>query len=109
VCSPVSRRASGECNAITSRGFGHSGLTFVSALEPRSALPISPFVDSFRGATTRELTLSFCRRPEGESRRLDLAMIDPTEQLLEILPRIAAVKTRQRLDFLIPTHAVRNE
>ena len=31
--SPVSRRALGECNAITSRGFGHSGLTFVSSLE----------------------------------------------------------------------------
>src|ERR1700692_3568175 len=37
--SPVSRRALGECNAITSRGFGHSELTFVSALEPSSALP----------------------------------------------------------------------
>lgn len=60
------------------------------------------------GATTRELTLPFCRRPEGESRRLDLPMIDPTEQLLENLPRIAAVKTRQRLDFLIPTHGIRN-
>jgi hypothetical protein len=53
------------------------------------------FVDSFRVATTRELTLSFCRRPEDVSRRIDLAMIDPTEQLLENLPRIAAVKTRQ--------------
>jgi hypothetical protein len=31
--SPVSRRALGECNAITSRGFGPSELTFVSALE----------------------------------------------------------------------------
>jgi hypothetical protein len=63
-------------------------------------------VDSFRSATTRELTLSFfCRRPKGESRRL--AMIDPTEQLLENLPRIAAVKTRQRLDFSIPTRGVK--
>ena len=26
--SPVSRRAIGECNAITTRGFGDSGLTF---------------------------------------------------------------------------------
>ena len=65
-------------------------------------------MDSFRGATTRELTLSFCRGPEGESRRLDLAMIDPIEQLLENLPRITAMKTPQRLDFLIPTHGVRN-
>jgi len=70
--------------------------------------PRSPFLDSFRGTITRKLTLSFCRRAEGESRRLDLAMIGPTEQLLENLPRIAAVKTRQRLDFLIPTHGVRN-
>jgi hypothetical protein len=31
--SPVSRRALGECNAISSRGFGHSELTFVSILE----------------------------------------------------------------------------
>jgi hypothetical protein len=31
--SPVSRRASGEGNAITVRGCGHSGLTFVSSLE----------------------------------------------------------------------------
>jgi hypothetical protein len=40
--------------------------------------------------------MSFCRRPEGESRRPDLAMIDPIEQLLENLPRIAVVKTRVR-------------
>jgi hypothetical protein len=31
--SPVSRRALGECNAITSQRFGPSELTFVSALE----------------------------------------------------------------------------
>ncbi len=31
--SPVSRRALGECNAITSRGFGRSRLTFVRTLE----------------------------------------------------------------------------
>jgi len=31
--SPVSRRALGECNAITGREFGQSGLTFVSTLE----------------------------------------------------------------------------
>jgi hypothetical protein len=31
--SPVARRALGECNAITSRGFGHSGLTFICTLE----------------------------------------------------------------------------
>ena len=30
--SPVSEMALGECNAITSRGFGHSELTFVSVL-----------------------------------------------------------------------------
>ena len=39
----------GECNAITKLEFGPSGLTFVSALETAlSALPISPFLDSFR-------------------------------------------------------------
>ena len=43
--SPVSRRALGECNAITSRRFGHSELTFVDTLETR-------FADSFRPATT---------------------------------------------------------
>ncbi len=31
--SPVSGRALGECNAITSPGFGPSGLTFVRTLE----------------------------------------------------------------------------
>ena len=31
---PVSTRASGECSAITSQGFSHSELTFVSTLEP---------------------------------------------------------------------------
>jgi hypothetical protein len=31
--SPVSRRALGECNAITNQGFGPRELTFVSALE----------------------------------------------------------------------------
>jgi hypothetical protein len=33
IRSPVSKRASGECNAITSRGFCHSLLTFVRTLE----------------------------------------------------------------------------
>jgi len=33
IRSPVSRRASGECNAIKNRGFGHCELTFVSSLE----------------------------------------------------------------------------
>jgi hypothetical protein len=28
MCSPVSRRTLGECNAIRSQGFGHSRLTF---------------------------------------------------------------------------------
>jgi hypothetical protein len=32
--SPVSRTASGECNAITSPRFSHSELIFVSTLEP---------------------------------------------------------------------------
>ena len=36
-------------------------------------------LDSFRVPTTRELALSSCCRPEGESRRLDLVMIAPTE------------------------------
>jgi len=31
--SPVSRRALGECNAITSQRFGPGELTFVSTLE----------------------------------------------------------------------------
>jgi hypothetical protein len=34
--SPVSRRALGECNAIRSRGFSHSELTFVRILESNS-------------------------------------------------------------------------
>src|ERR1035437_450479 len=33
-----------------------------------------------RLATTRELALSFCCRREGESRRIDLVMIDPTDR-----------------------------
>jgi len=49
--SLVSRRALGECNAITSRGFGPSELTFVSALEtefgashkPVSEIPTLPY------------------------------------------------------------------
>jgi len=41
--SPVSGTALGECNAIRSHGCGLGELTFVSALELRSALPISPF------------------------------------------------------------------
>jgi hypothetical protein len=35
--SPVSRRALGECNAITSLRLGHDELTFASTLESRSA------------------------------------------------------------------------
>ena len=31
--SPVSRSTAGECNAIKSRGFGRSELTFASTLE----------------------------------------------------------------------------
>jgi len=44
---PVSRGALGECNAITRQGFGPSELTFACTRKPRSALPISPFLDSF--------------------------------------------------------------
>ena len=35
MCSPVSNRVSGECNAIKSCGFGDSELTFASTVEPR--------------------------------------------------------------------------
>jgi hypothetical protein len=52
--------------------------------------------------------LAFCCRREGESRRLDSAMIDPTEHLLENLHRVASVETPQRLDFLIPLVALGN-
>ncbi len=48
MCSPVSRRTSGECNAIRSRGFGHSELTFEGIVESDSSTPPSPFLDSFR-------------------------------------------------------------
>jgi hypothetical protein len=40
--SPVSRRAQGECDAIRSRGFSHSELTFVSALEIEFGAFLSP-------------------------------------------------------------------
>ena len=33
MCSPVSRRAEGECNAITTLGFSHSEVDFGSPLE----------------------------------------------------------------------------
>jgi len=45
MCSPVSRRAIGECNAITSLGFGHNGLTFAGTLEIRAELSLNPFLD----------------------------------------------------------------
>jgi hypothetical protein len=40
--SPVSGRALGECNAIRSRGFRHSELTFVGILESDSAASHKP-------------------------------------------------------------------
>jgi hypothetical protein len=41
--SPVFGKALGECNAIKSRVFGRSELTFVSDWRPRSTLPRSRF------------------------------------------------------------------
>ncbi len=37
MCSAVSQRALGECNAVRCRRIGHSELTFVGVLEPISA------------------------------------------------------------------------
>jgi hypothetical protein len=44
MCSPVSRRALGECNAFRSRGFGYGELTFVDNLDKRS--PVYPLSSS---------------------------------------------------------------
>jgi hypothetical protein len=53
--SPVSRRALGECKAISTGRSGHDELTFVSALETESALPRSPFERSLSGRRFRVL------------------------------------------------------
>jgi hypothetical protein len=59
--SPVSRRAQGECNAIRSRGFGRSELTFVGTWKAIPVLPRSPFLDQgLRGSTTRT---GCCNKP----------------------------------------------
>ena len=52
---------------------------------PRIEIPPPPQKSAprrFRSrlATTRELALSFCCRREGESRRIDLVIIDPTDR-----------------------------
>jgi len=52
--SPVSRRASGERNAITSWGCGHRELTFVSNLETSFGASLSPLLDNFRIADDYE-------------------------------------------------------
>jgi hypothetical protein len=44
MCSPVSRRALGECKASTGSGFGHSWLTSLGALGITFVLPLSPFL-----------------------------------------------------------------
>jgi hypothetical protein len=83
--SPVSRGALGECNAITSRGFDPSELTFVSTLETEFGLSISPFgrtpscrqtgsylaVQGCRSrlSLTRECPVLKIERPEGHASR----------------------------------------
>jgi hypothetical protein len=54
--SPVSRRALGECNAITSPRFGRSELTFASTLEDQPGKPTqNARVESFHGRLREEL------------------------------------------------------
>jgi hypothetical protein len=73
--------------------------SLTTLLEQNLLLARTPFVDSFLVASIRELVQSFCCRPDGKPRRLDLVITYPidsevfdhiaTAAALENLPRIA--------------------